>query len=77
MCPPLRAHSQARPSGMVTDATIISERGRWKEEAGTIQGAMVGPDKRRMVVEFRGSYLKYFSFVDKFRVWQEILHLII
>jgi hypothetical protein len=42
MCPPLRAHSQARPSGIPTDATIISETGGAKEEAGTVQRITAG-----------------------------------
>jgi hypothetical protein len=59
MCPPLRAHSQVRPSGIVTDATIISELGGAKEEAGLVQGAMARQYQRR-VVELRGSYLNFF-----------------
>jgi hypothetical protein len=35
---------------MVTDVTIISEIGRSKEEAGTVQGVMARPDKRRVAL---------------------------
>jgi hypothetical protein len=35
---------EVRPSGMVTDATIISEIGRLKEEAGMVQGVMAKQD---------------------------------
>jgi hypothetical protein len=41
------------PSGMVTDVTIISERGRLQEEAGMVQGVMARPDKRRVVALIR------------------------
>jgi len=35
---------EVRPSGKVTDATIISEIGRLKEEAGMVQGVMARQD---------------------------------
>jgi hypothetical protein len=47
------------PSGMVTDDTIISERGRWKEEAGMVPGVAARPDKSQVVV-LRGKYPKFF-----------------
>jgi hypothetical protein len=40
---------EVRFSGMVTDATIISEPGPWKEEAGTVQGVMGRQDQRRLI----------------------------
>jgi hypothetical protein len=40
---------EIRPSGMPTDATIISETGGAKEEAGTVQEVMARPDQRRGV----------------------------
>jgi hypothetical protein len=33
---------EIRLAGMVTDATIISETGRVKEEAGLVQGVVAG-----------------------------------
>jgi hypothetical protein len=50
-------------SGRVTDVTIISEIGPWKEEAGMVQGVMAKLDKRR-VVALRGEYPKFFHFMD-------------
>jgi hypothetical protein len=35
---------EARPSGMTTDATIISETGPLQEEAGMVQGVMARQD---------------------------------
>jgi hypothetical protein len=29
---------ELHPSGLITDVTIISETGPWKEEAGMVQG---------------------------------------
>jgi hypothetical protein len=55
---------------MVTDVTIISEKGRRKEEAGLVQGVVATPDKGRRGGELRGPYLNFFSFMDKFRFWQ-------
>jgi hypothetical protein len=45
---------------MVTDITIISEIGRWKEGAGRGQGVMARQDKRR-VVALRGKFLKFLA----------------
>jgi hypothetical protein len=42
-----------RRSGMVTDVTIISEIGPWKEEASRVQGVVARQYKRR-VVALRG-----------------------
>jgi len=54
---------------MMTDVTIISERGGSKEEAGMIQDVMARPDKRRLVA-LRGKYLQFLSLGDNCRSWQ-------
>jgi hypothetical protein len=57
-------------SGMVTDGTIISERGRWQEEAGMIPGVaakMIGGGWWRS----EDNILIFFLIMDKFRFWQD------
>jgi hypothetical protein len=44
---------EVRPSGMPTDATIISETAPLKKEAGMVQGAMASQDEM-LVVRLRG-----------------------
>jgi hypothetical protein len=63
---------EPRPSGTLTDATIISETDPLQEEAATIRGVISKPDKRPRVVALRGSYLNFFPFLDKFRFWQAV-----
>ena len=53
MCPPLKAHSEVRPSDKLTDAIIISETGGAKEEGGTFQRVIARKYKGR-VVTLRG-----------------------